>query len=104
MAIAKDARAPAAKIAAMLHLRGTGCGDVEHRPHVKRDAVVVQPLLAPLCLHPPDAVETRGKGALHGRDSDHLAGLVPVNAAQGRIRQGHAGHRSGGQWRSRLRR
>ena len=42
--------------------RETIGGDVEHRPHVKRDAVVVEPLLAPLGLRAANAVETRLRG------------------------------------------
>ena len=56
----------------------TVCGDVEHRPHVKHDAVVVEPPLAPLGLRAANAVETRREGALNGRDPDHLAGLVQL--------------------------
>ena len=52
--------------------------DVEHRPHVKRDAVVVEPLLAPLGLRAANAVETRCQGALNGGDPDHLAGFVQL--------------------------
>ena len=58
--------------------RQSVCGDVEHRPHVQHDAVGVEPLLAPLGLRTADAVETRGEGALNGRDPDHLAVLVQL--------------------------
>ncbi len=50
--------------------------EIEQRPHVKRDAVVVEPLVALLGLRPADAVEAGGERALDGRDPDHLAGLV----------------------------
>ena len=53
-------------------------GDVEHRPHVKGDAVGVEPLLAPLGLRAANAVQTRRQGALEGRNPDHLAGLVAL--------------------------
>ena len=45
---------------------------------MKHDAVVVEPPLAPLGLHPTNAVETRCEGALNRRDPNHLTGLVPL--------------------------
>ena len=59
--------------------RGQAVGrDVQHRPHVQRDAVGVEPLLAPLGLRAANAVQTRRQGALEGRNPDHLAGLVAL--------------------------
>ena len=45
---------------------------------MKHDAVVVEPPLAPLGLHPTNAVETRREGALDRRDTNHLTGLIPL--------------------------
>ena len=46
---------------------------------MKHDAVVVEPPLAPLGLHPTNAVETCREGALHRRDTNHLTGPIPLS-------------------------